>query len=58
MYLYTNMTMYGDHNGSRSYARDTCSHLGNIMMILILIHNYYKHRQTHYIIVLLGTFPI
>ena len=22
-----NMTMYGDYNGSESYARETCSHL-------------------------------
>ena len=25
------------YNGSKSYARETCSHIGNVMMILIIL---------------------
>ena len=32
------MTMYGDYNGSKSYARETCSHLFNL--------NYYKTKSS------------
>ena len=29
------MTMYGDYNGSESYARETCSHLDYLGFLLI-----------------------